>query len=248
MEAERPSTLGTVFVHGWAASKSQWDRVLDALPAEHEAVAIDLPGHGERPDPPDYSVGTLAADVLAETAKRGLGRFDLVGHSLGATVALQAALDAPDRVRRLVLVSVPKPSDIRLRSVPLAVPGFGGLAAATLRAWYRTAAGLLDAGHSGPFSSTLLQAALGATTSVRGIRESVLELPNAPVYRHLEAVRAPVLVVTSRFDVQTPAAASRRIAGRLPNARYVQLPTIGHHPMHSSFDAFMAELTRFLGD
>ena len=97
----KPSLL---FIHGAGAGSALWSMVLARVARQAHAVAIDLPGHGpsEAGDGPltiaHYrdAVGGLAATLC-------LGPSVLVGHSLGALVALEAALAWPDKVRSLVL-------------------------------------------------------------------------------------------------------------------------------------------------
>lgn len=104
-----PQTI--LFVHGSFATQRWWEPVVDLLPADlYTAYRFDLPGHG-RSDPPaepdGYAVERLAA-TLAELVNRlGLDDLHLVGHSLGAAIALTYALAEPGRLRSLVLVSTP---------------------------------------------------------------------------------------------------------------------------------------------
>jgi pimeloyl-ACP methyl ester carboxylesterase len=105
-EARPGGHLPVLLIHGAAASSAIWMMVLARLGSATRAVAIDLPGHGPSPaaegDEPvsiaGYrdAVGTLAATLC-------LGRSVLVGHSMGALVALDAALTWPDKVAALVL-------------------------------------------------------------------------------------------------------------------------------------------------
>jgi len=97
--------LPVLLIHGAAASSAIWMMVLARLGRTLRAVAIDLPGHGPSPAPGGEAesitgyrdaVGTLAATLC-------LGRSVLVGHSMGALVALDAALTWPDKMAALVL-------------------------------------------------------------------------------------------------------------------------------------------------
>jgi pimeloyl-ACP methyl ester carboxylesterase len=74
--------------------------------AERKAVALDLRGRGRSDTTPAGTYGWRrhAQDVLGVGARLSREPFDLVGHSMGAFVAMQAAVLAPDRVRRLVLI------------------------------------------------------------------------------------------------------------------------------------------------
>jgi 2-succinyl-6-hydroxy-2,4-cyclohexadiene-1-carboxylate synthase len=92
-----------VLLHGFGGTHRAWDRVVEHLPAErYRPLALDLPGHGDRVDAPrpiDFD------GCVASVLERSPERFVLVGYSMGGRIALHAALAAPERVTRLVLVS-----------------------------------------------------------------------------------------------------------------------------------------------
>ncbi|MBX6362784.1 MAG: alpha/beta hydrolase [Gemmatimonadetes bacterium] len=101
-----PGTLPVVIVPSLAASAAQWREQLEALRRERRAVLVEVRGHGgsDRPSDGDYSPEAMAADVAAAVDGLGLERFVLVGHSMGASVALAYASAHPDRVAGLLLV------------------------------------------------------------------------------------------------------------------------------------------------
>jgi 2-succinyl-6-hydroxy-2,4-cyclohexadiene-1-carboxylate synthase len=96
-----PATL--VLLHGFSGTSRAWDGVAGALDRErYIPLALDLPGHGgEGAAPRPITFGGAVESVLA----RAPASFALCGYSLGGRVALHVALAAPQRVRRLVLVS-----------------------------------------------------------------------------------------------------------------------------------------------
>jgi 2-succinyl-6-hydroxy-2,4-cyclohexadiene-1-carboxylate synthase len=91
-----------VMLHGFSGTHRAWDGVVARMsPERYRPLALDLPGHGElaaaeRP----FSFERSVASVL----DRSPGRFALVGYSMGGRVALHVALEAPERVERLLLV------------------------------------------------------------------------------------------------------------------------------------------------
>lgn len=99
--AEQPRA---VFLHGFSADLHSWDRVWRALDNSLPALRYDLRGHGR-----SLAMGDIAydhaADLLAVLDDSGLTQCDLVGVSMGGSIALNFALDHPERVRRLVLIS-----------------------------------------------------------------------------------------------------------------------------------------------
>ncbi|MBV8201147.1 MAG: alpha/beta hydrolase [Acidobacteria bacterium] len=98
--------LPALFVHGLAGNGGQWALQLDHLRRRRRALALDLRGHGDSDPAEDgaYDVAALAADVAAVVDHFALRRFVLVGHSLGAAVAIAYAAAHPRRVAGLLLV------------------------------------------------------------------------------------------------------------------------------------------------
>jgi pimeloyl-ACP methyl ester carboxylesterase len=102
----RDGRASVLLIHGAGAGSAIWSMTLARVARAAHVVAVDLPGHGpsergETPlDLPRYrdAVGLLGAALC-------LGSSVLVGHSMGALVALDAALAWPDKVRALVLVA-----------------------------------------------------------------------------------------------------------------------------------------------
>ncbi len=97
-----------VCVHGNWGSSRWFTPLLARLPAGLRAYAIDLRGRGDTRGPDhDYSLPALAQDLRAFLDAMGLASAHLVGHSLGAGVILQLALDAPQYVRSLLCLAPP---------------------------------------------------------------------------------------------------------------------------------------------
>src|SRR3954469_6707680 len=98
--------LPVVFVPPLAGNARQWKPQLEHVRRDRRAVAFDLRGHG-RSDPAvegSYSIADKASDVAAVVDTLRLGRFVLVGHSMGGGAALVYAGDHPSRVAALLLV------------------------------------------------------------------------------------------------------------------------------------------------
>ena len=100
--------LSALFLHGVGSSSDTWWRVREDLAdLGWETLALDLAGHGDRPVPAAglRSVADLGEDVWEQVADQ---RFDvLVGHSLGAIVALDVAAAHPGLVSQVVIVDPP---------------------------------------------------------------------------------------------------------------------------------------------
>jgi pimeloyl-ACP methyl ester carboxylesterase len=103
----REGATPVVLVHGAGASSAIWMMARARIARGAHVVAIDLPGHGPSPVPEGGAAAlSIAAyrDAVGELAGAlCLGPSVLVGHSMGALVAIEAALAWPDKVRGLVL-------------------------------------------------------------------------------------------------------------------------------------------------
>ena len=99
-------TLGSgpdvLLLHGWGMHSGVWEDVVEALLDHHRVTILDLPGHGySRASRSDHTLDALTAAVLTVAPPRAAW----VGWSLGGLAAQRAAIVAPERVSRLVLVS-----------------------------------------------------------------------------------------------------------------------------------------------
>lgn len=95
-----------VLVHGAEADGSVWEPYMEGLARGRRVLAVDLPGHGgtEAPEDLDASASGIAEWFFRLLVAEGLDSVDLLGHSMGGTVALYIALERPGLVRNLVLV------------------------------------------------------------------------------------------------------------------------------------------------
>jgi haloalkane dehalogenase len=97
-----------VFVHGTPTWSYEWRHALDAVSDRHEVIAVDHLGFGrsDRPLEADYSPEAHAARFReAMTALVPSGRVSLVVHDFGGPIALDWALDHPERLAHLVIVN-----------------------------------------------------------------------------------------------------------------------------------------------
>ena len=88
-----------VLIHGWTCDHRAMAPVAAAFP-DHRSTLVDLLGHGRSPKASAYSIEAQAAAVLAVAPERAV----YIGHSMGAQVAIAAAVAAPGRVSAIVLL------------------------------------------------------------------------------------------------------------------------------------------------
>lgn len=205
-----------MFLHGAGGSPLSWEEQVAKLPPGLPARAPWL--RGLRPGSADsFSLADASAEVLMTAQLEGAPRVALVGHGLGAMVALQCAIDAPELVSHLVLVAgQTRPSK----------------AAMTMQRWALKlvpARRLADRG----VSKDKLVAALsdGGAFDAQG---------------SLAALSCPVLVVCgSRDRANLPA--SKLLAAQIPGARLEIIEGAGHDVMREATADFNALLFDALG-
>ncbi len=94
---------GVLLLHGTGASTHSWAGLFPLLSARHDVLAMDLPGHGFTPSPPGFrpKVETMARAVASLGEAEDFAPDVIIGHSAGAAIAIQMALDthvAPQRI------------------------------------------------------------------------------------------------------------------------------------------------------
>jgi pimeloyl-ACP methyl ester carboxylesterase len=227
--AWQPGRPALAFIHGAGADHSIWQQQSRAL-AHHgfNVAALDLPGHGRSDDVPAIaSVGDYARWVAAALAAAGLERAALVGHSMGACIAVELAAAAPERVTALALVGTGLPMKVSAGLLhdtqddpPRAVNFITAFAhgrpthmghAPTPGNWVMGS----DAALLAACTPQVLHRDFAVCDAWQG----------APVAAR---VRCRTLVVAGAGDRMTPPRAGRALAEAIPGARYELLPGCGH--------------------
>lgn len=206
-----------VMLPGMLGDPTVWDGVAARLAGVVAPVPlrIDL----------DDSVPELAASVLAQAP----ARFALVGHSLGAIVALEVVRQAPARVTRLVLVNAsgrgPSTAQQQVWSdwaTRTRAGGFDAVAAevarATLPTTRRDDADLVAAGER-------MAARVGGSGFLQQLAAQSTRPDNLDLVAHLAV---PVLVMSGALDEMCPPALQQELADRCPTATLVTIASAGH--------------------
>jgi pimeloyl-ACP methyl ester carboxylesterase len=110
-------------IHGWCGNAAYWRAQIEALKARYTVVALDLAGHGASgANRSDWSIANYAGDVASIARQVPNARIVLVGHAMGATVALAAVPRIGSRVIGVIAVDA-------LRSVGLPPPAAAAIVA-----------------------------------------------------------------------------------------------------------------------
>lgn len=248
-----------LLLHGFGANTRSWASTLPWLSDGAWAVAYDRPAFGltARPLGPwpvganPYAPAAQVTTAIGVLDELGIERAVLVGHSAGGTIALQVALEHPDRVAGLVLVGAavfagggaPAWAQPLLRTPqfarvgPLVVRQLGGQQGEDfLRASWADPTRIDDA----------TWAAYRRPLQVEGWDRALWELVKASrepdLAPFLASVRVPVLVVTGAQDAVVPPDQARDLARALTGvpggATLVELAGCGHLPHEECPDAF----------
>ncbi len=241
-----PRLPAVVMVHGAAFDHSVWQWQSRYLAHHGYAVlAVDLPAHGRSPGNARASIEAMSEWLAALIDAAGLDKVALVGHSMGALVALDTALRHPGRVSKLALIGA---------AVPMAV-GEAFLAAARDDspvafdmeiAWGHARNAMLS---QSPVPGAAL---MGASRALNGrARDGVLHADltachayQAPLDR-IRALAIPTLILAGKRDQMTPMKAGQALAAEIPGARFVTLDA-GHSMMSEAPRATLDALRRFL--
>jgi pimeloyl-ACP methyl ester carboxylesterase len=101
-----------LLLHGGLGSIDMFGPALPQLAATRKVIAVDLQGHGRTPlGERPFRLEALGDDMAALVERLGHDQVDVLGYSLGGGVALRMALQHPERVRRLAIVSTPFSDD-----------------------------------------------------------------------------------------------------------------------------------------
>src|SRR5919112_6471921 len=119
-----------VLVHGLGGQWQNWLENIPRLAQDRRVIAMDLPGFGLTPEPEDddISIPGYGRWVNELCDKLGLEQIDLVGNSMGGYIAAEVAIQFPERVSRLVLVSAAGISSAETLAAPILT--FGRIATA----------------------------------------------------------------------------------------------------------------------
>ncbi|MBW4935490.1 alpha/beta fold hydrolase [Marinobacter sp. F4206] len=95
-----------ILLHGLFGSLENLGGIARRLQGEWQIHALDQRNHGSSPHTDTMDYPAMAADVIAYMDRQGIGRASILGHSMGGKVAMQVALQAPERVEKLLVADI----------------------------------------------------------------------------------------------------------------------------------------------
>ena len=209
-----------VLIHGAGADHLFWPAEVRRLP-DNRVITLDLPGHGKTAGPGRQSIEDYARDVIDFIDASGLSRAVFIGHAMGGAIALTLALDSPDRVAGMVLIStgacLPILSSVienasNQSTLPLAVKS------------------LQEMSFGSQPSANLNNITFKRLTETRQplLLGDLLACNRYNLVGRLGAIRSPCLVVCGTQDKLTPMRFSEVLSSQIPGAALQTVEGAGH--------------------
>lgn len=250
-----------ILLHGLGATNASMLTTLWDLSRDHRVIAPDLPGFGDSAKPlRSYDAPFYGRWVLELMEELGIERAHLLGNSLGGRVAIEAALQAPDRVDRLALLT-PSPAFIRRRElvrfvkllrpelafVPL--PMSHRRVVASIKALFARPHRLPDQWYEAAADEFLrvFSSPRGRVAFFSAARQIYLEEPYGDVgfWDRLRSLSNPALFVWGARDWLVPPGFARHAERAVPDASSIVLPDCGHVPQFELPDRTHAVVREF---
>lgn len=244
-----------VLIHGLATTRQIWNSVVPALSEHRRVVALDVPGFGEsEPVDSGFELGAVAGRIAEGMDVAGVERpFDLVGHSLGAGIALTLACSTRDVVRRLVLVApaglaaVPRPASALLSgTAEMLLATRRRLVPLTDLRWGRRLLLGFSAADAAGLSPTQARLLVEASASARRTASALATITQSDLRPLLARCRAPLAAIWGADDRTVPLRVADVIRDTRPKAEIVTIEDAGHVVMVERPAAFVAALDGLL--
>jgi pimeloyl-ACP methyl ester carboxylesterase len=244
-----PSGTPAVFLlHGLGANNTSWTLQFEPLiAAGMRPVAPDLPGFGKSAyDGRGWSFKRIAQELADLQVELQTGPVHVIGLSMGGVAAQQFALDYPERIRKLMLVS----TFCVLRPENLSQWGYFAqrLALVHLVGLKQQARVVARRVFPNPEQEALRQMAEEqiASADPRAYRAALRALGLFDSRKRLRGLDLPVLVVTGADDSTVSPARQKLLAITMRGAEQVVIPQAGHAVAIDQFEAFNRIMLAFL--
>jgi pimeloyl-ACP methyl ester carboxylesterase len=235
------------------STMDHWDPLItDGLAERREVILFDNAGVGASSGEVPPTFPDMAADAIAFIKALGIGSADVLGYSIGGKIAQEIAVQAPDLVRKLVLVGTgPRGADTAAsRSAEI----FGAHYDPPEHLWIAAhfspspagrAAGLayLERKNRRRDRSPEVKET-SAATQLQAITKSNEQVDG--VLDYLRDIQHPTLIVHGHEDLIIPTINGFTLQQRLPNAQLIIYPDSSHAPFYQYPELFLAHVARFL--
>jgi pimeloyl-ACP methyl ester carboxylesterase len=248
-----------VFVHGLGG---QWQNFLENLPRaaqERRVIALDLPGFGCTPMPRDgITISGYGRCVDSLCEKLSLGRVDMVGNSMGGYVAAEVAIQFPERIDQLILVSAAGITSADIAHRPILTAGRIATAMVSYgAARHRHIASRPKSRHMAlalvARYPSLLRADLAFEGFFKGAGKAGFDAALRACLDYdfrdrVPDIRQPTLIVWGEKDSIIPVRDAAEFERLIPDSRKVVMTDTGHIPMAERPQAFNDVMMEFLAE
>lgn len=250
-----------VLVHGLGGQWQNWLENIPRLALDRRVVAMDLPGFGLTPEPSDgerMTIPRYAQYVNALCDELCLDKVELVGNSMGGYVAAEVAIQFPERVNRLVLVSAAGISSAETFRTPILT--FGRVATAiaansavrhrqlAARPLTRHCSLLLVARHPRLLKADLAYEGFFKGAGKPGFDAALRASLNYDFRDRLPEVKVPTLIVWGEKDSIIPVRDADEFERLIEDSRKLLMKDTGHIPMAERPETFNDVLVDFLAE
>lgn len=248
-----------VFVHGLGGQWQNWLENIPRVAQGRRVLALDLPGFGLSAMPNDrISISGYGRCVESFCEALGLGRVALVGNSMGGFIASEVAIQFPDRVERLVLVSAAGITGPNLTRTPAQTAGrLAQVMAAYTAARHRGFAArpvtrhfalALVARHPSRLRADLAYEALFRGVGTDGFDDALRACLEYDFRDRLSDIACPSLIVWGERDSILPVRDAEAFERLISHSRSVVMEDTGHIPQVERPRAFNDLLVEFLAE
>ncbi len=240
-----------VLIHGLATTRSIWDAVTPLLRGNRRVITLDVPGFGQSPAVGrGFDLAAVAERVADGLDEHGLqGEYDLLGHSLGAAIALTLALQRPRQVRRLVLAAPAGLLGLPPRLANVLAFGVDGLLGARRQLaplanvrWGRRALLAFAAADGGALTPERTRVLLEASSGARRTAAAFVTIATADLRPLLRSSEQPLGALWGARDLTSPPHLARALRQVRPDVAVRIIEHAGHVAMIERPEAFAAAL------
>jgi pimeloyl-ACP methyl ester carboxylesterase len=227
-----------VLIHGTGGNHLSWPPEIRRLTGAR-VFALDLPGHGKSEGPGRQSVAEYADSVVGFMNAASFSQAVFVGHALGGAIALTLAIDHPERVAGIGLIS----TGPRLPVASFILENAANPATAIL-----AVQSLQELMHTPQVAKHLKDQAFRHLSSIRPtlFHGDLHACAQFDATTRLDAIQTPVLVICGTDDHLVPRFYSETLAGQIPGAALQTIDSAGHLVMLEQPRRVAALLSVFL--
>jgi pimeloyl-ACP methyl ester carboxylesterase len=248
-----------VFVHGLGGQWQNWLENLPRAAQERRVIALDLPGHGLSPMPRDQiTIPGYGRTVQALCDRLGLSHVDIVGNSMGGYIGAEVAIQFPQRVDQLLLVSAAGITSADLAHAPIMTLGRVAAAIAThtaaqdrqlaARPKARHLSLLFVARHPSRLKPDLAYEGFFKGTGKPGFTDALRASLNYDFRDRLPEIGVPTLIVWGEKDSIIPVKDAQEFERLIPDSRKVVMKDTGHVSMAERPETFNDLMMEFLAE